>query len=92
MVLNHNSNIYTLFYQMIITMCILKVTFIIYKIHRLCNIDIFFLDWVFIFKKENEYFDENAKENKKSIWRTIYIANAFQDLIKERYFSFRIIV
>ena len=31
MVLNHNSNIYTLFYQMIITMCVLKVTFIIYK-------------------------------------------------------------
>ena len=66
MVLSYNDKIYSLFYQLLVTMTVLKVVFVLYELHKLCNYDIFFLDWVLIFKRKTNILMKIPKKIKEA--------------------------
>jgi len=62
-------------------------TWLCFKIANQVNIDIFFIDW----EQEKEILIKNANELKserfRGAWRTLFVANQFNEIQKERNIS-----
>jgi len=68
-------------------MAITMTAWLVHKIVMQSNIDIFFIDW----EQEKEILIKNASELKserfRGAWRTIFLANQFNEIQKERNIS-----
>lgn len=82
-----DSSFFSIFTLMIVLQFILKLVSFLKFIYKQLQIDILFIDWENTKQYEEEYQDEEKKRGA-SIWRTLFIANEYNELSILRVTSF----
>lgn len=74
-----DSSFFSIFTLMIVLQFIFKLVSFLKFVYKQLQIDILFIDWENSKQYEEEYQDEEKKRGT-SIWRTLFIANEYNEL------------